>query len=52
MSYDTDSSDRIGQYMGYRIVSTFMENNDVSLQQLMEIDSKTIFEKSRFKPKK
>jgi len=52
MSYDRDSPDRVGQYIGYRIVDSFMQNNNVSLQQLMEIDSKTIFQKSRFKPQK
>lgn len=52
MTYDRESPDRVGQYIGYRIVNSFMENNNVSLQQLMEIDSKSIFQKSRFKPKK
>jgi len=52
MSYDSQSPDRVGQYIGYRIVNSFMKNNNVSLQQLVEIDSKTIFQKSRFKPKK
>ncbi len=52
MSYDTQSPDRVGQYIGYRIVNSFMQNNNVSLPSLKEIDSKTIFTQSRFKPKK
>jgi hypothetical protein len=30
----------------------FMENNEVSLQQLLDSSSKEIFEKSKYKPKK
>ena len=43
---------RIGQYMGWKIVKAFMENNpETSLTDLMAIkDEKLIFEKSRFKP--
>ncbi len=52
MAYDTDSPDRVGQYIGYRIVDSFMKNNNVSLQELSTIDSETIFTKSRYKPKK
>jgi hypothetical protein len=29
-----------------------MENNEVSLQQLLDSSSKEIFEKSKYKPKK
>jgi len=29
-----------------------MENNEVSLQQLLQIDAKELFEKSKYKPKK
>lgn len=43
---------RIGQFLGWKIVSAFMENNpEVTLPQLMaEKDAKKIFEKSKFKP--
>ncbi len=43
---------RIGQYLGWKIVNKYMENNpDVTLQELMsETDAKKIFNKSRFKP--
>lgn len=44
---------RIGNYLGWKIVQQFMEENpEVTLQQLMEIkDVQTIFTKSRYKPK-
>lgn len=42
---------RIGQYVGYKIVQSFMENNEVSLPELMALkDAKYLFERSKFKP--
>jgi len=52
LEVDSQSTDKIGQYIGFKIVLAFMENNNVSLQQLMEMDSKTLFQTSKFKPKK
>ncbi len=52
LSIDQQSPDRVGQYIGYQIVLAFMEKNNVSLQQLMEMDSRSIFETSNYKPQK
>lgn len=52
MSFDTQSPDRVGQFIGYQIVSSFMQNNDVSLQELKDIKSEILFSKSQYKPKK
>lgn len=52
LEIDSQSTDRIAQYIGFKIVLAFMEHNNVSLQQLMEMDSKTLFETSKYKPKK
>ena len=43
---------RIGQFLGWKIVKKYMENNpEVTLQELMEeSDAKKIFNKSKFKP--
>lgn len=45
---------RIGQWLGFKIVESYMKNNpDVSLQDLMvETDSRTILHKSKYKPTK
>lgn len=50
--FGTESSPRIGSYIGYRIVEQFMENNeDVSLNTLMQIkDAQIILEKSAYRP--
>lgn len=52
MSFDNQSPDRVGQFIGYQIVSSFMQNNDVSLQELKDIKSEILFSKSQYKPKK
>ncbi|WP_108866470.1 gliding motility lipoprotein GldB [Aquimarina aquimarini] len=49
---DKEAPDRIGQYIGWRIVASYMENNNVSLQQLLIADAETIFNKSKYKPKR
>ena len=52
LEIDNESPGRIGVWMGWQIVRSFMNNNDVSLQQLMTMDAKEVFERSKYKPKK
>ena len=52
MEQDDLSPGKIGVWMGWKIVNAFMENNDVSLQQLLKMDEENIFNKSKYKPKK
>lgn len=52
LEIDNESPGRVGSWIGWQIVRSFMENNEVSLQQLLQIDAKEIFEKSKYKPKK
>jgi len=49
---DQDSPGRVGVWIGWQIVKSYMQNNDVSLHELLKTDSKKIFEKSKYKPKK
>jgi gliding motility-associated lipoprotein GldB len=49
---DNQSPGRIGVWFGWQIVRSFMQNNDVSLQELLIIDSEDLFKKSKYKPKK
>lgn len=49
---DREAPDKVGQYIGWRIVNAYMKNNNVSLQQLLKNDAETIFKKSRYKPAK
>ena len=52
MNQDKLSPGRIGVWIGWQIVRSFMEKNDVSLQELLEIEEDIIFNKSKYKPKK
>jgi len=47
---DQESPDRIGQYIGWKIVTSYMKNNSVSLRQLLLTDAETIFNTSKYKP--
>lgn len=49
---DKEAPDRLGQYIGWRIISSYMKNNNVSLRQLVMTDAETIFNASRYKPSK
>lgn len=52
LEIDTESPGRVGQWLGWQIVRSYMENNDVSVKQMLATDAKTIFEKSKYKPNK
>jgi len=49
---DKDSPGRIGVWLGWQIVRAYMDNNEVTLQQLLQTDAEEIFKKSKYKPKK
>lgn len=49
---DNRSPGRIGVYIGWQIVRSFMRNNDVSLPQLIRMSEEDIFTKSKYKPKR
>jgi len=52
LEIDNESPGRVGQWIGWQIVRSYMQNNDVSMQDMLKMDSKEIFEKSKYKPKK
>ncbi|MCH2196582.1 gliding motility lipoprotein GldB [Kordia sp.] len=52
LELDNESPGGIGRYIGYQIVKAYMQNNDVSLQNLLRKPSKEIFNNSKYKPKK
>nr|WP_298989411.1 gliding motility lipoprotein GldB [uncultured Polaribacter sp.] len=52
MEQDNLSPGKIGVWLGWQIVRSFMEKNDVSLQELLKMDEDEIFKKSNYKPKK
>jgi gliding motility-associated lipoprotein GldB len=52
LEIDNETPGRVGSWVGWQIVRSYMENNEVSLQQLLNSNAKEIFEKSKYKPKK
>ena len=49
--FDSKSPGMIGQWVGLKIVESYMKNNDVSLQDLMRnTDHKAIFNSSKYRP--
>lgn len=52
LEIDNDSPGQVGSWIGWQIIRSFMENNDIKLDQMLKMDPKEIFEKSKYKPKK
>ena len=52
LEIDNESPGRVGAWMGWQIVRSFAKNNDVPIEELLRMNAKEIFEKSKYKPKK
>ena len=52
LEIDNESPGKVGAYIGWQIVNSYMKNNEVSLQQLLDTNAQEIFKKSKYKPKK
>ncbi|PIF00367.1 MAG: gliding motility lipoprotein GldB [Maribacter sp.] len=52
LELDNESPGRLGRYVGWQIVRSFTDRNEVSLQQLMNLPAEEIFKKSNYKPNK
>lgn len=49
---DAESPGRLGQYIGWQIVKAYMQQNDVSLNEMLAKSAEEIFNNSKFKPRK
>ena len=47
---DNETPGRIGEWFGWQIVKAYMQNNDVSLTDLLKTSNEDIFKKSKYKP--
>jgi len=52
LEIDNESPGQVGAWIGWQIVRSFAENNDVPLAKLLDMNAKELFEKSKYKPKK
>ena len=53
LEIDNESPGMLGRWLGWQIVRAYRSNNkNVTLQELLAMDAKTIFENSKYKPRK
>jgi gliding motility-associated lipoprotein GldB len=52
LEIDNESPGRVGAWIGWQMVRSFMKNNEVPLQEMLKMNAKELFEKSKYKPKK
>jgi gliding motility-associated lipoprotein GldB len=53
LDIDQESPGRVGVWVGWQIIRSFIKNNDqVSLHEFLALEPKYIFENSKYKPKK
>lgn len=50
LEFDNETPGRIGRYIGYEIVKSYMNTNDVSLKMMLNQDAATIFAAAKYKP--
>ncbi len=50
MDFDNESPGQIGVWTGYRIIDSYMKNNEVSLPQMLATSPIMIFNNSKYKP--
>ncbi len=52
LEIDNESSEMIGKYIGWKIVKSFMKNNDISLNKMLISKPMDIYYNSKYKPQK
>ena len=52
LNIDKDSPGSIGKWLGFKIVDSYMKNNDIKISKMIEEDFYTIFTNSKYKPSK
>jgi hypothetical protein len=52
LELDNESPGMLGRYLGWKIIQSFVDKNEVSPQQLLVYDAEELFKKSNYKPKK
>jgi gliding motility-associated lipoprotein GldB len=52
LELDSESPGRLGQFIGWQIVRSYMENNTVEFMDMLQMDANDIFMNAKFKPRK
>lgn len=50
LAFDNETPGRLGRYIGYKIVASYMNKNDVALKAMLLQDAETIFNNAKYKP--
>lgn len=50
LDFDNETPGRLGRYIGYKIVSSYMSNNNTPLSAMLLQDGETIFNNAKYKP--
>jgi gliding motility-associated lipoprotein GldB len=50
LEVDQQTPGGVGRYIGYRIVESFMKNNQVDLETMIQLNAEDIFKRSKYKP--
>tara|TARA_B100000809_G_scaffold200250_1_gene200490 strand:+ start:15444 stop:16406 length:963 start_codon:yes stop_codon:yes gene_type:complete len=49
---DSESPGKIGRWIGFKIVESYINNNKTPLDKMVSLDANTLFRKSKYKPNK
>lgn len=52
LELDNESPGMIGRYMGWQILRSYVKNNEVPLEELMNMNPEELFKNSKYKPNK
>ena len=52
LALDSESPDRLGQFIGRNMVRAYMEKNDVSIDKMLNTSAEELFNDANYKPKK
>lgn len=52
LEIDNESPGRVGAWIGWQIVRSYIKNNEVTITQLLKTNAQVIFENSKYKPQK
>ncbi len=52
LEIDNESPGQVGAWIGWQIVRSFAENNELAIADILKMNAKELFKKSKYKPKK
>lgn len=52
LELDNESPGKIGRYLGWQMVKAFMNNNKITLQEMLTVPEEELFKRSGYKPRK